>query len=189
MVWGFIRKKQSVRDRSCEYPMGNKKKVKVESRNDMKEARDHKGDQGRYPKDTDPKGMYQDILYLEHPTSRKYPRMSASDRAAQFSPFAALTGYGDAVEETGRLTAAKKELGEYDLEQLNRRLQLLQELCEKGVETEVTITYFCPDEKKDGGSYSSYQGRIKKVDAYRLCLVMTDGWEIAIDEIMEIDEI
>ena len=91
-------------------------------------------------------GKYNDILYLPRPTSAKHPRMPISDRAAIFSPFAALTGHGDAIRETARLTELKMELDEDAKADLDRRQAILLEHI--GEQPEVTITWFCPDEKK-----------------------------------------
>ena len=107
------------------------------------------------------------------------------DRAAQFSPFAALTGYDAAVKETARLTDRRIELDEYEKLALDERLQLIQEhLKEK---PEVEITFFQPDERKSGGAYLSTAGTIKKIDYYERNVVMADGKKIPIDEIYQIN--
>ena len=130
-------------------------------------------------------GKYDDIINLPHHTSSKRPRMSMIDRAAQFSPFAALTGYDAAVKETARLTDRRIELDEYSKAALDERLQLIQERLKE--HPEVTITYFQPDERKDGGAYLSITGSIKKIDTYEKCVVMMDKRKIPIDEIFGID--
>ena len=94
---------------------------------------------------------YSDIINLPHPESRTHPRMPRSDRAAQFAPFAALTGYDDAVAEAGRLTSSKIELDENELERLDRALAYLTE--HQAAHPAVTVTYFVPDDKKSGGAY------------------------------------
>ena len=94
---------------------------------------------------------YDDIINLPHHVSTRHPQMSMYDRAAQFSPFAALTGYDDAIQETGRLTEQKIELDEETLEKLDERFQILQE--HLGEQPEVRFTYFKPDERKEGGAY------------------------------------
>lgn len=128
---------------------------------------------------------YDDIINLPHHTSSKRPRMSMIDRAAQFSPFAALTGYDAAVKETARLTDRRIELDEYSKAALDERLRLIQEhLKEYPV---ITITYFLPDECKDGGAYLSVTGTIKKIDTYEQHLIMTEGQIIPINEIIQID--
>lgn len=111
--------------------------------------------------------------------------MSMLDRAAQFSPFAALTGYDAAVKETARLTDRRIELDEYSKAALDERLQLLQDHMKEN--PEITITYFKPDERKDGGAYLPVTGSVKKIDAYEKCIVMMDKQKVPIDEIIEID--
>ena len=130
-------------------------------------------------------GKYDDILHLPHPTSSKRPRMPAASRAAQFSPFAALTGYGEAVEETTRLTEQRIELGEEEKAILDERLQTIQRHWKES--PEVTITYFRPDEKKEGGVYESVVGRIRKIDLYERRMIMQDDLKIPLDEIVEIE--
>jgi hypothetical protein len=111
--------------------------------------------------------------------------MSISARAAQFSPYATLTGYGDAVKETARLTHEKLELDEDRKAAINEILMLIQAQIEH--KPQVTITYFKPDDKKDGGSYITAAGRVKKIKEYECTVVMTDGAEISIDDIIQID--
>ena len=127
---------------------------------------------------------YEDIINLPHHVSPKRPQMSMQDRAAQFSPFAALTGYEDAIKETGRLTDVKIELSDEDRELLDQKQQYLQEHI--GDRPEITITYFVPDEKKSGGAYISISGRMKRVDEYARQFVMTDGKKIPLDDIIDI---
>ena len=131
-------------------------------------------------------GPYDDILDLPHPTSKKPPRMSMAARAAQFAPFAALTGYGDAIKETARLTDQQLELDENEKARLNEKLLLLrQHLKELPL---VTITFFVPDTKKAGGSYQTITGSVKKLQGYERRLIMTDGTIIPIDSIIELYE-
>ena len=127
------------------------------------------------------KGPYDDIIHLPHPTSIKRPRMSSLERAAQFSPFAALTGYGAAVRETARLTDPKAELTDEEKAALDRKLRLASE-CRR----EVAITYFLPDGKKAGGAYVTAAGVIKKVDAIQHTVVMADKTSIPMEDILEI---
>lgn len=124
---------------------------------------------------------YDDILYLPHPTSRTHPRMSRQDRAAQFSPFAALTGYEDTVKETARLTEERPILTEDEMAELDARLRLAMELG-----TEVSITWFRPDRRKSGGSYVTAAGKIKKADELQRVLTMDGGTQIPIDMITNI---
>ncbi|MGI6041302.1 MAG: hypothetical protein ACOYBH_03680 [Candidatus Alectryocaccobium sp.] len=126
---------------------------------------------------------YDDIINLPHPTSVNHPRMSLYDRAAQFSPFAALTGHDAAIKETARLTEQKIELSEDTISRLNEKLQIVAD----HLETEVTITYFVPDERKSGGAYVSYTGIVRRIDDYEHTLIMTDKTVIPIEQISEIE--
>lgn len=127
---------------------------------------------------------YDDIIHLQVPTSKKHPRMSLYDRAAQFSPFAALTGHEAAIEETARLTDGRMELDEDTKEQLNRKLQILRE--QKTTDTEVTFVYFVADEKKSGGAYRTVRGRVKRIDLYEQTVILQDQTVIPMEEIREI---
>ena len=129
--------------------------------------------------------MYKDIINLPHHVSATRPQMSMADRAAQFSPFAALTGYDAAIDETGRLTDAKIEIGEETQGFLNRKFGLLLE--KLGEYPEVSILYFLPDSRKAGGAYICETGVIKKVDDYERLLIMQDGTKIPMDDILSID--
>lgn len=124
---------------------------------------------------------YDDIIDLPHPVSGRHPAMSMYDRAAQFSPFAALTGYEDILEETGRLTDADTELTEAAVEAIDRKLRLLQE--HSGAPNKITVTYFQPDSRKAGGSFVTVTGSCKKVLSYERLLVLCDGTDIPIDQI------
>lgn len=127
---------------------------------------------------------YDDIIDLPHPVSRKHPQMPLLDRAAQFAPFAALTGHEAAIKETARLTEEEIELDESSKELLDFRLQQLQEHLPE--QPEVTVTYFCPDETKSGGAYETVTGSVKKVDSYAGELVFTDGRRIGLGMIIEL---
>lgn len=127
---------------------------------------------------------YDDIIHLPHHVSKKHPQMSLQNRAAQFSPFAALTGHNEAILETGRLTDSFKELDEDRKGQLDEQLRLIQENLEQQPKCE--ITYFQPDEKKHGGSYRTVHGRIKKIDAYEKQIIFTDGTAIRIEHLFSI---
>lgn len=111
--------------------------------------------------------------------------MSLSDRAAQFSPFAALTGYDAAVKETARLTSSRIDLDDYAKESLNEKLLLIEERIES--DPQIKITYFMPDDRKSGGAYVSVTGTVKKIDDYEHVVVMRDGKKIPINEIAEIE--
>ena len=134
-------------------------------------------------------GKYEDILYLPHPVSRRHPQMSLSDRAAQFAPFAALTGHDEAVKETARLTDSYIELEEGQKERLDQRLSLLIKAMGEnpGQEPIITVTCFNPDEKKDGGTYVPVCGRVKKVDGYRREIVLKDGTALPMDNIIAME--
>ena len=125
-------------------------------------------------------GNYDDIIDLPHPTSERHPRMPMANRAAMFSPFAALTGYDAAVKGTARLTDAKVDLTEEEKSILDAKLQLL-------VPGEsVAITYFQPDAMKQGGAYVTASGEIKRVDGAAREIVLTDGRRIPIDDILKV---
>ena len=128
---------------------------------------------------------YEDIIYLPHHVSETHPRMSRLNRAAQFSPFAALTGYGAAIQEAGRLTDRKIQLDEDSQAVLDRKLAILREQLSK--HPEVAVTYFQPDGKKDGGAYASFSGQVKKIQDYEQLLVFTDGTQIPFSDILDLD--
>ena len=129
-------------------------------------------------------GPYDDIIDLPRPTSTRHPRMSMTDRAAQFSPFRALTGYEDAIQETSRLTDRRVELDEHAKAALDEKLRLLSDMVEE--RPEAAVTYFVPDKKKAGGEYRTAAGRIKKVDRYAQTLVFTTGQAIPIQDILTV---
>lgn len=128
---------------------------------------------------------YDDIIGLPHHVSATRPRMSMIDRAAQFSPFQALTGYGAAIQETGRLTVRKIELSEDERIVLDMKQQILLDNIRE--RPDVSITYFIPDERKDGGSYVTVTGNVKKIDDYQRLLILTDRAQIPLDEIVDIE--
>ena len=126
---------------------------------------------------------YDDIINLPHHVSKKHPQMSLHDRAAQFSPFAALTGHKAAINETARLTDEKQILSEDVIAKLNEQLNLIKENI--GTNQTVTITYFVPDDKKSGGAYISHTGVVKKIDEYNHRVILTDKTVIPIEQISE----
>lgn len=128
---------------------------------------------------------YADIINLPHHVSKTRPQMSLIDRAAQFSPFAALTGYDDAVKETARLTDDKTELYEDTMELLSVKLRMIQERLPDC--PQIQITYFKPDARKAGGAYITKTGSVKKVDEYERFVVMQDETRISFEEIVSID--
>ena len=128
---------------------------------------------------------YDDIINLPRHVSKTRPQMLIIDRAAQFSPFAALTGHDAAVKETARLTEERVELDEYMKEALNHKLLIIADQIKDY--PKISITYFLADEKKDGGAYVTSTGKVKKIDLNKGILIMTDEIEIPIDEIINIE--
>lgn len=128
-------------------------------------------------------GAYDDIINLPHPTSPRHPRMSMIDRAAQFTPFQALSGYGDAIQETARITGEKAELTEEEKAVLDEKLRFLA-----ATGSEAAFTYFQPDGRKSGGAYVTALGAVKKLDPLEGRLILTDGTVIPIDDILEIED-
>lgn len=124
---------------------------------------------------------YDDIIHLPHHVSTIHPHMPVSDRAAQFSPFAALTGYDAAVKETARLTDERAELDENAKAVLDEKFRMLQEVLSR--HPKITVTYFQQDEKKSGGAYVSVTEHVKKIDIYGQFLLMEDGVKIPLKEI------
>ncbi len=124
------------------------------------------------------------MLHLPHPVSAARPRMALQDRAAQFSPFAALTGYDDALRETARLTERFIELDEDGKQEIDRQISYLQQHPLDTVP--VKIIYFVPDEKKDGGSYTAVEGCVRKIDENTKSLQI-QGTEIPVERIYGID--
>lgn len=132
---------------------------------------------------TDP---YEDIRNLPHHESKVHPRMPRANRAAQFMPFSALSGYEEAVQETARQTEQFRELDEDSRRRLDETLQIIQQgLCERR-NVFAVITCFVPDEYKAGGSYQEYSGLVKRVDAYRRRILLQDGMALSIDYISDI---
>lgn len=128
--------------------------------------------------------LYDDIIHLPHHVSERHPQMSMYNRAAQFAPFAALTGHNAAITEAARLTEAEQELSESDAEVLNRKLAYLQSLDEKPT---ISVTYFVPDDKKEGGSYHTATGIVKSVEPDKGVLQFEDGTDIPVIRIKDID--
>ena len=130
-------------------------------------------------------GPYDDIIHLPHPTSTKHPRMPIQDRAAIFSPFAALTGHSAAIAETARLTDRRMELDEDTKMELDLKQQVLNDIIEE--HPEITVTWFRPDERKEGGAYVTTTGRLKKIDEVERTLVLTDGTVIPLADVVGIE--
>lgn len=131
------------------------------------------------------KNDYSDILDHPHYVSKTRPQMSELERAAQFSPFAALTGYDAAISETGRLTDEKIELGEETKAVLDMKQQYLLDMISD--QPEITVTFFIPDTKKSGGAYVSVTGNLKRIDEYERLMLLTTGEKIPLDDIMDIE--
>lgn len=127
---------------------------------------------------------YFDIINLPHHVSHNHPQMSTHDRAAQFSPFAALTGYEDAIDETARLTDEKRELCETEQTELNKRLIFLSARLKE--QPEISIEYFVPDTRKVGGSYKLKIGVVRKITLPERILTMSDGETFSLDDIVAI---
>lgn len=127
---------------------------------------------------------YVDMIHLPHHVSPTRPRMSMADRAAQFSPFAALTGYDDAIRETGRLTDQKIELTEDELSALDRKYQILAEQMKEDID--ICITYFVPDKKKPGGSYVTEYCTVKKLNTFERLIILENGSVIPMDDVFDI---
>ena len=127
---------------------------------------------------------YDDIKHLTRPQYPDLPPMPMHDRAAQFSPFAALVGFEDAVEETARLTDSRREMLEDEIAELNRQLAELQSRL--GERPKIRVTYFIPDKKKDGGSYASKIGNARTIDQYNNRIVFTDGESVPVKELYSV---
>ncbi|MBR5956549.1 MAG: hypothetical protein IK022_08435 [Bacteroidales bacterium] len=129
-------------------------------------------------------GKYDDIIGLEYKGPKRHPRMSIHERAAQFAPFAALTGYDDVIAETGRLTGSKIELDEEQRASMNAVLQTIRgRLLER---PEVILTYFRPDSRKAGGTYLRIKGHVRNIDEASRLVVLADGPSIPIDDLFSI---
>ncbi len=128
---------------------------------------------------------YEDIVNLPRHISKVHPQATMADRAARFSPFAAISGYEDMVKEAARVTEERIDITDATKELLNEKLNMIIEFLDE--EPEVTITYFEPDKKKDGGAYVSITGTVKRIDEYERIVLMSDDKKIRIDEIYAIE--
>ena len=132
------------------------------------------------------KTPYDDIIHLPRHVSQNHPQMSMHDRAAQFAPFAALTGYEAAIGETARLTAERRELSPQEAGELDRRLAaLIAHLPER---PEATVEYFVPDERKAGGTYVTVTGRVRHISPPEKILVMEDGAVVPLEDVVSIND-
>lgn len=133
---------------------------------------------------------YDDIIHLPHPVSKTHPQMPLADRAAQFSPFSALTGHEEAIRETGRFTEEWVEPDEDRKALLDEKLQMIRKCLAEGKENRelpnLLFTYFQPDERKSGGAYLTVAGRVRKIDEYARQVVLEDGTVLNAERITEI---
>lgn len=127
---------------------------------------------------------YEDIINLPPHVSKKHPQMSLEDRSAQFAPFAALTGYEDAVEETARLTEERIEIDEDVNEKLNKKINNIKKIITKN--PEITVTYFVADDKKSGGKYITIKEKLKRIDEVNQILIFVNGRKIKIKDIIDL---
>ena len=138
------------------------------------------------------KNPYEDIIHLPHHQAANRPHMSLYDRAAQFSPYAALVGYDDMVKETARQTEKQLELGDAEKELLDQKLMLIAEMVEDGNYSTITVVYFVPDALKAGGAYDEYTGHVKKIDSVSRQIIFfadngrSSGKRISIDVVSQI---
>ena len=128
---------------------------------------------------------YDDIIHLPRHVSKRHPQMSLYNRAAQFAPFSALTGYGAAIAETARQTSPKIEMMEDDRQFMDRKLSILTTCLEE--EPTITITYFQPDGRKDGGQYLTITGVVKAIRTNERIIMMKDRKKISIDTIVGLE--
>lgn len=132
---------------------------------------------------------YSDIIDMPHHVSTKHPRMSLEDRAAQFSPFAALTGHEDAIKETARITDEFVELDADKKQEIDEKLQMIRMALADNKKIKAQIIYFKPDSKKSGGSYENITGNIKKIDEYNGLIIFDDKTSIKIESVIDIDNV
>lgn len=130
---------------------------------------------------------YDDIINLPHHVSKTHPHMTITERAAQFSPFAALTGHGDAIRETARLTEDQIIPDEDILVRLDEKLAELGRVLEKGAQPDAEVTYFVADECKEGGAYRTKTGRVKRIDPAGRKVIFTDRTELEIENILDME--
>ena len=153
-------------------------------RHELRGRRDRQGTKRADRRTPEMKTSYDDIIRLPHHISQNHPQMPLRDRAAQFAPFSALTGYEAAVGETTRLTSERRELDPQEAEELNRRLtDFAARLKDR---PEVTIEYFVPDDRKAGGAFVSVTGRVRHISVPERTLVMEDGTVIPLDDVVSV---
>lgn len=128
---------------------------------------------------------YDDIIGLPHHVSKRHPQMSMQSRAAQFAPFAALTGYDEQIEETARFTGSMHILDEYEIAEINAKLEKL--LADIADSPKAAITYFVPDKLKSGGEYVTASGAVRRIDTFKKTVLMDDETLIPVDSILSIE--
>ncbi len=128
---------------------------------------------------------YDDIIGLEHPVSKTHPPMARIKRAAQFTSFDALTGFGEAIYEVGRETEEKLELSEDMIEMIDAKLAVIEQHIKK--QPSISVTYFLPDDKKAGGRYVTVSGKVRKLDEVKRAIMMVDGTQIPIEDVRYIE--
>ncbi|MEE8835631.1 MAG: hypothetical protein SOH80_01430 [Eubacteriales bacterium] len=149
----------------------------------MMETKIRENSEKMSPEERETLRLYGDIIHLPPHRSKVHPPLSAESRAAQFAPFAALTGLDDEIDETARYTEEQAALDENRQEELNFALQRLEHRQNPAAE----ITWFVPDERKEGGSYQTVSGRIRRIDGFRRVIVMEDGTEIPAGDIVSLE--
>ena len=133
---------------------------------------------------------YKDIIHLSRPVSKRHPKMSLLNRAAQFSPFAALSGFEEGLQETARKTTRKRELDDSEKNLINEHLtQLAEVLATTQYSPRVTLEYFEEDDYKTGGAYRTHTGTVKKMDLYKRMLVLADDTRINLDDLTRVDKL
>ena len=166
------------------YALNIEEELKKFLKDSRGERRDRQGAERTDRRTSEMNSPYADIIHLPHHVSQNHPQMPMLDRAAQFAPFAALTGYEAAVGETARLTAERRELDAQEAEELNRRLAAL--IANLPDRPEATIEYFVPDDRKSGGAYVTVTGRVRHISVPEKTLVMEDGTVIGFEDIAAI---
>lgn len=131
------------------------------------------------------KNSYKDIINMPRHISSKHPQMSVYDRSAQFSPFQALTGYGNAINEVGRQVKRKIELDDSQKDIINKKIFYINENLNKKIE--IKITHFVKDKTKDGGEYQTVKGVVKRIDEYNKEIIFEDKTKILIENIITIN--
>ena len=131
--------------------------------------------------------QYDDIIDMPHHVSEKHPQMPLSDRATQFSPFAALTGYDAAIVETARLTDHRRELTEERKQEINLQLSALQARIKTDPAIIIMVVYYEADARKEGGAYKTVTGSVKKIDPLAGILELTDGTVIPFVDIFDLE--